>query len=420
MSPAGLSRPDSDVAHHRPAGGISCSGTAQPVTGDQRTLNVAALRERVPPGVRAALQRSAEHGFLGSMPIMDQIDHTLGFVFSVEAELGRQPRSTLDLGSGGGIPGLILSTCWPEAQLVLLDSNERRTAFLSDALIGLPGGATAEVVRGRAEEIGRDDRYRERFELVTARSFGSPAVTAECGAPLMVIDGLMVVSEPPSTETSRSADRGVARTRPLRKVRRPIRRALRIPGLGEDGSDTSEVPPTGGSSGQAAALLRLVFVSRETPDGESGPTYSADHDPGTSVSRETLYEHRVPGAFETTELSTSGGLRNQTRATSLLAPAGTPTGAGHFFVAPSLGSVATLDWPHCPRAGGPGRSRSRPVDRTGVGTRSECLRDARSATAMRTAGAGPGTVVNAEPGRGVLRLCSVGSRSSHVHRPAVV
>ncbi len=224
MSPAGLSRPDSDVAHHRPAGGISCSGTAQPVTGDQRTLNVAALRERVPPGVRAALQRSAEHGFLGSMPIMDQIDHTLGFVFSVEAELGRQPRSTLDLGSGGGIPGLILSTCWPEAQLVLLDSNERRTAFLSDALIGLPGGATAEVVRGRAEEIGRDDRYRERFELVTARSFGSPAVTAECGAPLMVIDGLMVVSEPPSTETSRWP------TEELRELGLCVRSAVRFDG----------------------------------------------------------------------------------------------------------------------------------------------------------------------------------------------
>jgi 16S rRNA (guanine527-N7)-methyltransferase len=54
-----------------------------------------------------------------------------------------------------------------------------------------------EVVRGRVEELAREDRFRQQFEMVTARSFGSPAVTVECGAPLLAEAGVMVVSEPP-------------------------------------------------------------------------------------------------------------------------------------------------------------------------------------------------------------------------------
>ncbi len=162
------------------------------------------------PAVESILRQGAELGFLGGMPIEEQIDHALGFVVSVETFLGRAPRSGLDLGSGGGIPGLILSSCWPDSRLVLLDSNERRTAFLAGALAGQAFGVRSEVVRGRAEEVGRDGRYRGAFEVVTARSFGSPAVTAECGSPFLEVGGVLVVSEPPSTEATRWPEGGLA------------------------------------------------------------------------------------------------------------------------------------------------------------------------------------------------------------------
>jgi len=61
-------------------------------------------------------------------------------------------------------------------------------------------GSHVVVVRGRAEEIGRDPRYRGAFELATARSFGRPSVTVECGAPLLGPNGVMVVSEPPGDD----------------------------------------------------------------------------------------------------------------------------------------------------------------------------------------------------------------------------
>jgi 16S rRNA (guanine527-N7)-methyltransferase len=158
------------------------------------------LRKRIIAQIEPTLERSAQLGFLGSMPISDQIDHALGFVVTAESVLGRSPTSVADLGSGGGVPGLILVACWPSARFVLLDSNERRTEFLSEITTELKGFELVEVIRSRAEEIGRSEPFRQQFDLVTSRSFGAPAVTAECGAALLSIGGVMVVSEPPEGE----------------------------------------------------------------------------------------------------------------------------------------------------------------------------------------------------------------------------
>jgi 16S rRNA (guanine527-N7)-methyltransferase len=163
-------------------------------------------RKRVIAEVGPTLERSAELGFLGSMPIHDQIDHALGFAVAAESALGRSPTSVADLGSGGGVPGLILVACWPTARFVLLDSNERRTEFLSEATTELKGFESVEVIRSRAEETGRSELFRQQFDLVTSRTFGAPAVTAECGAALLTIGGVMVVSEPPGGEDRWPAD----------------------------------------------------------------------------------------------------------------------------------------------------------------------------------------------------------------------
>jgi len=157
------------------------------------------LRARVERNVVPALHRSFELGFLGSMPIGDQIDHALGFVAILESDLGGAPGSVIDLGTGGGVPGLVLVSCWPDTRIVLMDASERRTDFLDEVLEGWSTPHRAEVVRGRAEELGRRDDLREAFSAVTSRSFGLPAATAECGSSFLALGGLMVVSEPPDT-----------------------------------------------------------------------------------------------------------------------------------------------------------------------------------------------------------------------------
>jgi 16S rRNA (guanine527-N7)-methyltransferase len=110
------------------------------------------------------------------------------------------PARFLDLGSGGGVPGVVLALlAWPLSSAVLLDASERRCAFLEDVVASLSLTDRVSVVRARAEEAGRNAAFRGMFELVVARSFASPPVTAECAAPLLRVGGHLVVSEPPSS-----------------------------------------------------------------------------------------------------------------------------------------------------------------------------------------------------------------------------
>jgi 16S rRNA (guanine527-N7)-methyltransferase len=109
----------------------------------------------------------------------------------------------LDLGSGGGVPGLVLAARLPHVRITLVESSERRAAFLERAARGLRFDDRCTVVAQRAEVAGRDAALRGHFDVVVARSFGSPAVTAECAAPLLRVGGRLVVSDTPASEPDR-------------------------------------------------------------------------------------------------------------------------------------------------------------------------------------------------------------------------
>lgn len=81
---------------------------------------------------------------------------------------------------------------------MLLDSGHRRSALLEKAVERLGWSSRVRVVCERAEEAGRCPGLRASQALVVARSFGSPAVTAECAAGFLRTGGFLVVSEPPS------------------------------------------------------------------------------------------------------------------------------------------------------------------------------------------------------------------------------
>jgi 16S rRNA (guanine527-N7)-methyltransferase len=158
------------------------------------------------------LDEARSAGFLGPGPVDAQIRHAEGFAAVARRLLdpdagpasegpGERPAAVraqvLDLGSGGGLPGLVVAESWPEASVVLLEAQGRRAAFLGRAVEGLGLGDRVAVRQARAEDFGRDPAGRSRFDVVTARSFGPPAVVAECAAPLLRTGGWLVVSEPP-------------------------------------------------------------------------------------------------------------------------------------------------------------------------------------------------------------------------------
>lgn len=115
----------------------------------------------------------------------------------------RAPCRFLDLGSGGGLPGLVVAALLPAASGTLLDGRTERAALLERHVTDLGWAGRVEVRGLRAEVAGRDQGLRGRFTLVVARGFGPPAVTAECAAPFLVPGGLLVVSEPPEEGTRR-------------------------------------------------------------------------------------------------------------------------------------------------------------------------------------------------------------------------
>jgi 16S rRNA (guanine527-N7)-methyltransferase len=144
-----------------------------------------------------ALEESRARGFLGPQPIEPQIAHASGFAQCWEAFQETPPRALLDLGSGGGLPGLVLLDHW-NCRAVLLDSMVKRSSFLREALAWPDAPPGGEVVVARAEEAARWPEFDDQFDLVTARSFGPPAVTAECAARFLKVGGVLIVSEPPS------------------------------------------------------------------------------------------------------------------------------------------------------------------------------------------------------------------------------
>jgi 16S rRNA (guanine527-N7)-methyltransferase len=107
-------------------------------------------------------------------------------------------RRWLDLGSGGGAPGLVLAEAAPEARLVLVEAGERRCRFLREAVAEMGFRDRIEVAEGRAEALSREPALREAFDAVVARSFGPPPVTAECAVGFLRPGGQLLVSEPPS------------------------------------------------------------------------------------------------------------------------------------------------------------------------------------------------------------------------------
>ena len=157
--------------------------------------------------VLGALAEARALGFLGPGPLEAHVASARAF----QAALGPVEGRVLDLGSGGGVPGLLLAAWYSDVRWTLLDRHRRRTSFLARAVATLGWVGRVDVVRTPAEAAAHDPTFRGRFAAVTARSFGPPAITAEVAVAFLAPGGRLLVAEPPEPEPSRWPQDGLVR-----------------------------------------------------------------------------------------------------------------------------------------------------------------------------------------------------------------
>src|SRR3546814_20514420 len=102
----------------------------------------------------SVLERSRRLGFLGPGPVEDHVRHAQGFLDALEGVTGR----VVDLGSGGGVPGLVLVVERPELAVVLLDAMANGEAFLRGEVEALGAVERGGVVEGGGGGTGGGGR----------------------------------------------------------------------------------------------------------------------------------------------------------------------------------------------------------------------------------------------------------------------
>lgn len=114
----------------------------------------------------------------------------------------------LDMGSGGGLPGMLVSLVNPSLEVTLVDAIGKKCRFLEEAADKFRGqeGPPLKIICGRAEELFRQSDLREHFDLGTARAVGTLKLTMELVAPALKEGGLYLAQKTLSREAEERQD----------------------------------------------------------------------------------------------------------------------------------------------------------------------------------------------------------------------
>lgn len=131
--------------------------------------------------------------------------------------------SVVDVGSGAGFPGIPLKIACPGIKLTLVESKQKKVAFLKH-LVSILGLNEVEVIWGRAEEVAR--QKREIYDLAVARALARLNILAEYCLPLVRVGGLFVAYKSQDIEAEAAAAQGAIQTlggnlKEIKKIKLP-------------------------------------------------------------------------------------------------------------------------------------------------------------------------------------------------------
>ena len=99
-------------------------------------------------------------------------------------------KSVIDVGTGGGFPGVPLKIARPLSQVTVLDSTQKKVDFIDKACGEL--GIDVACLCGRAEELGLDKKYRERYQAAVSRAVARLDILSELCLPLVGVGGVFI------------------------------------------------------------------------------------------------------------------------------------------------------------------------------------------------------------------------------------
>ena len=103
----------------------------------------------------------------------------------------KKEKSVLDLGTGAGFPGIPLKIAFPDIKITLVDSLNKRVLFLNSVVEEL-GLKDIECVHARAEDLAKDNKYREKFDLCVSRAVANLSTLSEYCIPFVKVGGSFI------------------------------------------------------------------------------------------------------------------------------------------------------------------------------------------------------------------------------------
>lgn len=112
----------------------------------------------------------------------------------------------IDVGTGAGFPGVVLLIARPDLKMTLLDGTNKRLVFIQNVLDAI--GLDADVVHMRAEIAGKDTKYREQFDIATARAVASLNILGEYCMPFVKLGGIFAPMKSAKTDEEVKSAKG--------------------------------------------------------------------------------------------------------------------------------------------------------------------------------------------------------------------
>lgn len=156
------------------------------------------LTDRQTASLEEAWAPARAAGVIGSASIETLVEHTAGFARAVcssfSAAFDDVDARIVDVGTGAGLPGVVLAALLPRVTVTAVDASERRLDHARRAARALGVDDRVQVVHARGDDLGHDPAHRGLYEAAVARLLADPGESLEQLTPLVRPGGVAVVS----------------------------------------------------------------------------------------------------------------------------------------------------------------------------------------------------------------------------------